>query len=481
MRVLLVDPKRLNLETYLIIPNVGIGYLATALRRAGHEPAICNAARDSLKPEKVAAAVAEGGFDVVGITIFTPFFNSAAVYAQAIRDKSPGTILVAGGPHAIFEPEDIFRKIPDFDFVVTGEGEETLPALLKLLEKNPRPQIEELARIPNLCFRDGDGFRRTERKLIADIRPLDMPAWDLQEPRKFALYPNGIFTMKNKVAPIITTRGCPFPCKFCGAGIAMGKKLRQRDPAGVVDEIELLRDTYGIHEIHMMDDNFAADRKFALAVCNEMIRRDLGIVWGCPPGIRMDCIDDELISTMKRAGCYSTSMGIESGSQRVLELMKKRIDLKEAPAKIGILRKHGFRITGLFILGFPGETVEEMRQTVDLALKLDINRVNLFTFTPFPGSEMYDELKAAGKLENIDYDELYIHNLGYCDDSIPEKELIRIQRWSHFRFYLRPKIMLGIMREIHSFTQLKIIVQRALRIIFPKKNADRTPRPHQKK
>ncbi|HOC90980.1 MAG TPA: radical SAM protein [bacterium] len=469
MKILLVDPKRLNLETYLIIPNLGLAYLATALRRAGHEPFICNAARDSIKPEKVADIASENNFDVVGITIFTPFFNSSAVYAQEIRRKYPRARIVAGGPHAIFESEEILNKMPDVDYVVSGEGEETFPLLLAELEKKETPDASSLSAIPNLCYRDGQGAALTKRKLIDDIRPLDLPAWDLHDPKKFSLYPNGIFTKKNKVAPLITTRGCPYSCRFCAAGVAMGKKLRHRDPDSIVDEMTLLKKDHDIHEIQIMDDNFAADAKFAMKVCETIIRRNTDVVWGCPPGIRIDCISDELISAMKRAGCYSTSLGIESGSQRVLNLMKKRINLNEVPEKIAILKKHGIRSTGLFILGYPGETVQEMRETINLSLKLDINRVNFFTFTPFPGSEIYDELKVAGKLDNLDYDELYIHNLGYCDDSIPEKDLIKLQRNSHFRFYLRPKIMLGIAREIHSFTQLKIIFQRAFRIIFPKK------------
>lgn len=467
MKVLLIDPKRINLETYLIIPNLGIGYLATALRRAGHDVAICNAARDSLLPEHVAQDVAASRYDAVCITIFTPYFTSAAKYAAAIRRRFPEVHLLAGGPHAIFEPEEVFDFIPEFDYVCTGEGEETLPLLLAELEKNDTPPAETLEKIPNLCFRDGDEYRRTGRRIIEDIRPLDLPAWDLMEPQKFALYPNGIFTRRNRVAPIVTSRGCPFPCRFCGAGRAMGKKVRQREPESVVEEIKLLRDQFDIHEIQFMDDNFTVDRDFAMRVCELMIEQDLGVDWGCPPGVRLDCIDDELVRTMKRAGCYSTSVGIESGSQRVLDLMKKKIRLEDVPGKISMLRRHGIRITGLFILGFPGETVEEMRETVRLSLQLDLNRVNLFPFTPFPGSDIYDKLKAEGKLKGLSYDETYIHNLSYCHESIPEKELIRIQRMAHFKFYLRPRIIWGILREIHSLTQFKIVFQRAMKIIFP--------------
>ena len=469
MKILLIDPKRINLETYLILPNLGIGYNASALRRAGHDVKICNAARKNMLPEDVARTVAEERYNLVGITIFTPYFSSAGMYAEALRRRVPETILVAGGPHAIFEPEEIYERIPAFDYVVTGEGEETFPALVSLLESREEPGPADLEKIPNLCFRDGNGFRKTERSLIKDIKPLDPVAWDLLGPHKFGLHPNGIFTKKKKVAPMITSRGCPYPCKFCGAGLAMGRKIRHRDPESILDDMQLLRDEYDIWEIQMMDDNFIVDNRFAIDVCEGMIRRKLDMVWGCPPGIRVDCVTEEVISAMAAAGCYSTSLGIESGSQRVLNLMKKKIDLDEVPRKLSIIRKHGIRVTGLFILGFPGETTGEMEQTVALSLKLDLNRANFFTFTPFPGSVMYDELKAMGKLDNLNYDDLYIHNLGYVDDSIDPDALDQVHKRAHFRFYLRPRIILGILKEIHSLSQVQIILKRAMKVIFSKK------------
>ncbi|MFA6448949.1 MAG: radical SAM protein [bacterium] len=469
MNILLIDPKRINLETYLIIPNIGLGYIATALRRAGHEPSICNAARDSILPEKAAETVAAGGFRLVGVNVFTPYFSSAAAYARAVKKKNPAVTLVAGGPHAIFEPEETLTLIPEFDYAVTGEGEETLPALASLLEKSEVPAPDSLSAIPNLAFRSGGNVVLTPRKLIEDIRPLDMAAWDLIGPHLFSLFPNGIFTMKKKIAPIITSRGCPYPCSFCGAGRAMGKRVRRRDPDSVIEEIELLRNKYDIREIHIMDDNFISDRAAAVQICENLIRKKLDIVWACPTGIRLDGLDAELVSLMSRAGCYSTAVGIESGSQRVLNMMNKKLKLDDAPEKVNLLRRNGIRVTGFFILGFPDENAQDMRETIQLALRLNINRANFFNFTPFPGSDMYDKLKAAGRLNNLDYDETYIHNLSYCHETISQAELIKAQRGAHFRFYLRPRIFLNLLREIHSYSQVRIIFQRAMKIIFPGK------------
>ncbi|HOO55265.1 MAG TPA: radical SAM protein [bacterium] len=467
MKVLLIDPKRIGLESYLIIPSYSLGYISTALRRAGHEPSVCNAARDGLMPEQVAQNVARARPHIVGISIFTPYFSSAAKYAEAIRRRFPEVFLVAGGPHAIFEPEEIFERIPSFDFVVSGEGEETLPMLAGLIEKYDNPPKSELENVPNLVFRDGEEYFHTPRKIIGDISTLDPPAWDLIEPNRFSLFPNGIFTMKKRIAPIITSRGCPFPCTFCGAGRAMGKKVRHRNAGSVISEIETLHKEYGIEEIHIMDDNFVADRAFAIEVCEKLIEKNMNIVWACPTGVRLDCLDDELVATMKRAGCYSTAVGIESGSQQVLDLMKKKLKLEMIPEKIDLLRKHGIRVTGFFILGFPGETISDMKKTIELSMKLNLNRANFFNFTPFPGSDLFDRLRSEGKLKSLNYDETYIHSLSYCDDSIPHEEFIKIQRRAHFRFYLRPSIVLGLLRELHSFSQLRIIMQRSLRIIFP--------------
>jgi len=467
MKILLLDPKRINLETYLIIPNVGLGYIATALKRSGHEVQICNAARDNIFPDKAAEIASSDDFDVIGINIFTPFFNSAAAYAKAFKSKLPDAKLISGGPHSIFEPEEVLRKIPQIDFAVTGEGEETFPLLLDAVRANGSSKHEFIKTIPNLAYIEKDVFIQTPRKIIEDIKKLDLPAWDLMEPNKYDLFPNGIFTKRKKIAPIITSRGCPYPCTFCGAGYAMGKKVRHRDSASVVEEMSMLNERYGIGEIHIMDDNFIADRAFAVDVCKRIAALNKDIVWACPTGIRLDGIDDELAKLMSSAGCYSTAVGIESGSPRVLSLMRKKLNPDIVPEKINILRKNRIKVTGFFIIGFPGETLDEAKQTVSLSLKLDINRANFFNFTPFPGSELYNRLKEEGKIPNLNYDETYIHTLSYCDESIPLKDLVKLQRNAHFRFYLRPKIIFNLIREIHSFSQLKIIFQRSMKIIFP--------------
>jgi anaerobic magnesium-protoporphyrin IX monomethyl ester cyclase len=469
MKVLLVDPKRINLETYLIVPHMGLGYIATALRADGHEVAICNAARDSILPDEAAETAAAGGYSLIGISVFTSYLSSVKAYASAIRRRCPNAKIVAGGPHAIFEPEETFRLAPEFDYVVYTEGESTATQLATLLERNPKPGSDELRKIPNLVFRDGAGFTRTYCRITEDIDSLGSPAWDLLRPDIFPLYPNGIFTLRKKIAPIITSRGCPYSCTFCGAGRIMGHKMRLRGPVLVADEIELLRKQYGIREIHFMDDNFSFDRNHATGICEELIRRKLDVVWASTTGIRLDGIDDDLSELMKRSGCYSVAVGIESGSQRVLDLMKKHLKLGIVTERVNVLRRHGIEVTGLFILGLPGETYDEMLSTVRLSLSLDINRANFFNFTPFPGSELYDNLKAEGKLKKLDYDEMYIHNLSYVHDSIDPKKLVRLIRAAHFKFYLRPGIALNLLRKVHSLSQAAIILKRAAKIVSPGK------------
>lgn len=471
MKTLIIDPKRINLDVLLVIPNLGLGYMTTAMRRAGHETAICNAARDSIMPREVARLVEAGGFGLAGITIFTPYFNSAAMYFREIRKRCPGVILVAGGPHVIFEPAETLKMIPEVDFAVSGEGEETLPALASLLENKAEPSADDFDKIPNLAYRTADGgIRLTPHKLIEDIKPLDFAAWDQLEPHKFPLMPNGIFTSRREVAPINTARGCPYQCTFCGAQRSMGGKVRHRDPDSVVDEIEMLNRDYGIREIHMMDDNFAINREKASEICRKLAAKHLDVVWSCPPGVRLDCIDDELLGLMSRSGCYSTSVGIESGTQRVLDLMKKKMDLGIVESRLEMLKRNNIKTTGLFVLGIPGETVEEMNETVRLSMRLKIDRANYFVFTPFPGSALYDELKSRDRLGNLDYDNLLIHHICYCGDSVPFSTLAGIQKKAYLGFYLRPKVLFNLVKEIHSIGQLKTIANRAIRILFPGKN-----------
>lgn len=465
MRVLLLNPKRLAGISYTVIPNIGLGHIANSLREAGHEPMVVDANRDNLSPEAFAELVGRTYPEMVGITTFSSFLNEASAYGKAARVARPDVTIVLGGPHPTFLPEHSFTAVPEADYMVCGEGENALPALCDHLEKGAPP----IAEIPNLAYRDEDRIIENPRCWIEDIDALGPPAWDLLEPDHYPLAPNGIFSRAKKIAPIIATRGCPFNCSFCGAQKAMGKTLRKRSAVSIRDEMELLHTRYGIGEIHFMDDNFTHDPALVHELCSLIELKGPALHWACPNGVRLDKIDPQLVRHMERAGCYSLALGIEFGTDRLLRATNKGLTVERIEKQVRMLvRETAMRLTGFFIIGHPDETEKEIRKTIAFSLRLPLHKANFFNFTPFPGSPLYDHLKAAGKLEDVNLSDLYIHTIAYHPKAVSAKKMAALQRKAHLRFYLRPKIFFGILGEIHRWAQLKVLFARAWRLIFGK-------------
>jgi len=265
---------------------------------------------------------------------------------------------------------------------------------------------------------------------------------------------------------MIATRGCPYPCTFCGAGKALGKRVRKRSTENLLEEIDLLSGTYGIKEIHIMDDNFTFDRDYAARFCEALLKRDAKIFWALPNGVRLDTLDEGLLRLMEASGCYSMAVGIESGNQHVLDHIKKRLTLEKIEEKIRLVKRvSGIKVTGFFILGYPVETRQDMETTIRFALQLPLDRANFFNYTPFPGSQIYEQLKETGALHELDYDDLYIHNISFSPSGIRHKEMLAYPKRAHLRFYARPRILWNLAKEVKSLDQVKIIYQRAKAIL----------------
>jgi radical SAM superfamily enzyme YgiQ (UPF0313 family) len=294
-----------------------------------------------------------------------------------------------------------------------------------------------------------------------------MPKWDIADINSYPAAPNGIFTRYSKIAPIISGRGCPFNCSFCASRKMLGKKPLKRPIEHLLNEILLLYNKYGIKEFHFMDDTFNWDKKYLVEFSRRIKEINLPICFSCPSGLHLEFIDEETLVAMESAGVYSIAVGIESGSQRILDLMGKRLTLDKIREKINLIKRFTkIKVTGFFIIGYPGETEKEIISTIEFAKELLIDRANFFNFTPFPGSDIYNELKNTGKLKGISSDKLYIHHIQYHPEGITRKKMAELQRRAYFSFYLRPKIIFGLIKEIKTFSQVKIILLRIFTILL---------------
>ncbi len=465
MKILLVNPLPVERETYTLLPNIGLGYCASSIKNA-YEVVLIDCVLSRIDYQRFGDILRREHADAVGFSVFTRSIGSVREYIKIARRIDEKLIIIVGGPHAIFEPEETMYYTMA-DYVFCGEAEESLPKLLSLLKINRKPPFEELEKIPNLVWQNESGNIIVNPRSYADVNSNPMPAWDIIHPERYPAAPNGIFSRARKIAPIVVTRGCPYPCTFCGAGIASGKKLRKRNIDNVIEEIKLLRNKYGIEEIHIMDDNFTLDMDYAKGVCRAIIRENIKMNFACPNGIRLDRLDEELLKLMEKAGFYSFAVGIESGSQKTLNYMKKELTIEKIRETINLIKSTtNIEITGFFILGYPNENQEDVNRTIKFARELNIDKANFFNFIPFPGSVEYSMLKKEGKLKNLDYDKLYIHTISFHNDKITNKMLKWLQIKAHVLFYIRPRILMKLLREIKTLTQVKIILRRAVKILF---------------
>lgn len=466
MDVLLVNPQNSRGRSYTVIPNIGLAYIAEAAREA-HGMTILDCVRDRIGPGEFDAYLRKRPFEAVGFNMFTSAFSSVRRQIDVVRAALGRIPIVVGGAHPTFEPVETMESIPDIDYAFRGEGEEGFPRLLDRLDADGLPAEDVLSGIPNLVWRENGRIVLNTKSYVDDLDRFGAPAWDLVRPGDYPLAPNGIFSKKSRLAPVVLSRGCPYQCRFCGAEKSMGRNVRTRSVENILAEFRLLADDHGIEELHFMDDNFTHDRDFAMELCREMIASGPPLYWSCTNGVRIDTIDEELISLMERAGCYSMALGIESGSQKILDHMRKGITLDRIEETVGMIKdRTKIRLTGFFILGYPEETIEDIRKTIDMSVRLDIDRANFFNYSPFPGSPIYREIKSRGELPHLDYDDLYIHSIAYSPGAIPPETMKRLPRRAHLRFYMRPKILLRLAGEIRSFSQVKTIARRAAAILF---------------
>ncbi len=464
MKVLLINPS-FEKKSYTILPNIGIGYLAKSIQQ-NSDVNIIDCLLVNIDNKRLEKIIKKVDTKIIGFSLFSVALKSTNEFIKKIKEAHRNTTIIVGGPHVIFEPVETLLYLKEANYGFCGEAEEGFPMLLNILKETPNPSPEILATVPNLVWRNGGKIIVNARSYV-DVNKYPIPAWDLIHPERYPAAPNGIFSRAKKIAPIIVTRGCPYPCTFCGAGIASGKKLRKRNIDNVIEEIKLLKYKFGIEEIHIMDDNFTLDMEYAKNVCRAIIKENFNLYFACPNGIRLDRIDEELLKLMERAGFYSFAVGIESGSQETLDYMRKELTLKEIREKIDLIKSaSNIEVTGFFILGYPNEKKEDIEKTIRFALDLPIDKANFFNFTPFPGSTEYAKLKSAGKLKNIDYSHLYIHEIVYTNEFVSRKKLKWLQIKAHLLFYLRLRIIFNLIKEIKSLQQLKIIFQRVFNIFF---------------
>ena len=460
MDVLLVFPYS---RTHYSVPPLGLGYLATALRRQGFDVQILDCTKERLQLDGFRRRIMDQRPRMVGIQTFSFDFHTVKGELEAVKDIDPAIVTVVGGAHPSGAPDETLSQMPAADYAFRGEGETGLPLLVRACL---RGEAIDLRSIPGLVWREDSETRMNEVGYTEDLDGLGQPSWDMIDPRSYQFAPQGVFLKSPPVAPISTSRGCPFQCTYCAGKTLTGVRIRKRSIGHVLDEVELLYHQYGIREIHIVDDNFTMFRDRVFEFCSGLRDRQISLHFTFPNGVRLDTLDRELLAALKQAGCYSMIVGVESGSDRVLKDMKKSLTTEKIRRGVALIKEAGIDVSGFFILGYPGETREDMLQTIAFSQSLGLDAAHFSNFLPLPGTEATEMLRQQGKLPDLDWSQLFYSKVAFVPDGLTAEELKNLQRQAYLGFYLRPGIMWSLKGKVKSWHHVRAIARRLEDYLF---------------
>lgn len=410
MKVLLVDPpcqRFMNFYRYYF--PLGLTYLAAVLESDSNEVLVYDADHETKakSPSFLEATESHQNYlkalqdenhpiwkefvevlknfrpQLVGFSVLSVKVIAALKMASLTKHINKEITVIAGGDHLTARPQDLLRS-KDVDFVVRGEGEETILALVRAIE-----QGGAIKDIKGLSYReDGKMKHNSSRKLIEDLDSIPFPALhclsDLKTYRPIDL---GL---------VVSSRGCPYGCTFCGLPVTWGPRARFRSVKNVIQEVRVVHEKYGTNYFSFRDGTFSLNRERSLEFCKELWAANIPIKWECLT--KPICLDEELLEWMVRTGCDTVRIGVESGSGRILRYMKKGVSLTDVRKAVKLLKRHEFFWSTYFMLGVPIETEETIKETLAFMKEIDPPFITLSKFTPIPGTPMYNEVIKLGLL-----------------------------------------------------------------------------------
>jgi radical SAM superfamily enzyme YgiQ (UPF0313 family) len=441
-------------------PPLGLGYLASYLESNGFRVDILDLTILNIPNVTLFQLIKKNAPLLVGLTALTPYYVNMKELSLEIKKQIPDIPVVLGGVHVSALPRETLDEC-DADFVVIGEGEETLLELARKIKEHG-----DLSDVDGIAYKKGrEVIVNKPRELINDLNSLPMPAWHKIDPRRYPPVPHGFIKKQKYVAPIISTRGCPYKCSYCASCQFWGQRIRFRSPSMVVDEMEYLYNTFQIREFHFWDDNLTLNRQHILGICKEILRRRLSVTMTTPNGLRVDTLNRSILRVMKKAGFYHLTFSVESGSPRILRESNKVTNLRTIAHNTLIAKEIGFTLSSFFMLGFPNETLESIQKTIKFAKSLPFDQRLFFLLKPLPGSQLFDEMRK--KDHTFEWNSINFFN-GSKESAIIggntlEKWQKKAYRETIFRF---PNILQYFWFRFLKYFQWKQLKYQIQRIIF---------------
>ena len=443
MRVLFVLPNEAeesghymaNLGTSM---PLGLGYLAAVLERAGHHVEVLDFQIRGVTLRHFEERLRGGRFDLCGISTTTPFYPVAYRVASAVKDFSPGTSVVLGGPHTVAIGRAVLEECPAADYAVYGEGEVTILELVEAIGKRGK-----LEAVKGIGFRRGPDIVLTKRReFIKDIDSIPFPAYHLFKLREYR--PMVAWYRRLPWANMISSRGCPYQCIYCNKNV-WGRTCRIRSAANVLEEILLLKNTYGVREVSFSDDTFTVSRERTVELCRKLMEEGNPVIWKC--STRVDHVDADLLMLLKRAGCYSIGFGVESGSQAILDYIRKSVTKEQIRRAFRDARKAGLETRAYFMLNLPHDDTATTEETIRFSRELDPDYIDFEIAHPYPGTEFHRLIETDPRYtivrERWDDPRAQVGNyIVYLQPGLPEEAIRRYMKKAFVGYYLRPKQML---------------------------------------
>ena len=440
MRVLFIQPPPREIRKEdIVVPPLGIAYLAAVLEKNGHTVGIIDGFAEQLSFPDLEDRIGQFSPDLVGITGMTPVIDSAFKTVKAAR-RHTGHI-VMGGPHISVYGQKIFEQAPEVDYAVQGEGELGISMLVAALDAG-----RDISAVPGLITRD---VLNVPAAFIADLDSLPLPARHL--------LPNDKYTYllaRGRVTTVFSSRGCPYQCIFCDKAV-FGSQWRARSAENVLAELEHVVRELKVKSVVFYDDLFTVKKERVIEICRGILDRKLAIEWKCEG--RVNIIDEESLSWMKQAGCSMIAYGIESGNQKGLDYLKKGTTIEQVRRAFELTRRAGIRPMAYFMLGIPVETYDEEIATIEFAKEIKAAYAQFSVLSPTPGTKLYDDVVKRGwyrEVEAMNPLDKETKRPAILNENWDEDSLKRILKEAHKRFYLRPGYLWQLLREIRSLKEL---------------------------
>lgn len=444
-RALLMVPVTSMVKHPPLFPDLGLGYVATALKNSGHNVCLRSWNMDP-SAENFKGYLKKNRFDLIGVKVFTKDVAAANKTIRMIKAESPDSSIVVGGPHpSTSEPYDVMEDFNECDFAIRGEAEAGFPLLIEHIVNNGKGVQDGLEKIPGLVWKSEGQIRYNPPYLSPYIDSLGFPLWDMMHPRDYKTPKIPGAALKGNSAPIIVTRGCSALCSYCAAFKISGKAVRSRSSASVLSEIDMLYNKYDVRHLFFMDTRFMQKDNVVAEICEGILEHKMELAWDCIGYEDLSCLNLDLLTLMKKAGCRLINMGIESGSEKTRQNIRKTGRLSEIREKIRIVKEAGIGVRAFFMIGFWGETKADMKDTADFAFSIPADSLQFEIACPHPGTDLLNSLKTKYRVDRINWENFDIYKSPYPLAEARSDELLRI-----LKSIRRKYMFLSLKRKIVS-------------------------------